>query len=198
MLHFHGNGDLAHNWVDWGNDVAQHTGYSVFLAEYRGYGGLPGRPTYDGVMNDARATLAFLEERYGLSPSEIVLYGHSLGTGVAAQLAAEQGARAVLLESPLTSIVAAGQRSFIPPFSYVVPYISRIHWAPVDDVRKIQAPVWVACGDCDEVCPASMSEEVYAAALHQGEYLLVPQAEHGNVVDIGGDDYWAWLIRALN
>jgi fermentation-respiration switch protein FrsA (DUF1100 family) len=197
ILHFHGNGDLAHNWIDWAHQIAQRTGWSVFLAEYRGYGGLPGRPTYDGVMHDSRATLALLQERYGVLPNDIVLYGHSLGTGVAAQLAAEQGARTVLLEAPLTSIIDAGQRSFIPPFSYVVPWISRIHWAPVDDVRKIQSPVWVTCGDCDVVCPASMSEEVYAAALHKGEYLLVPTAEHGNVVDVGGEKYWEWLRRAL-
>ena len=197
MVHFHGNGDLAHFWIHWAHQVAHQTGWSVFLAEYRGYGGLPGRPTYEGVMRDARATMALVEERYRLTPHEIVLYGHSLGTGVVAQLAAERGARAVLLEAPITSIVDAGRRSFMAPFSFFVPWISRIHFAPVDQVSKTQSPVWIVCGDCDEVAPASMSEEVFAAAARRGELLLVTGARHNDIADSGGEKYWQWMSRAL-
>lgn len=197
ILHFHGNGDLAHTWVGWAQEAARRTGYSVFLAEYRGYGGLPGRPTYEGVMRDARATLAFLQTQYGIAPNEIVFYGHSLGTGVATQLAAEQGARAVLLEAPITSIVDAGCRGFIAPFSFVIPWICRIHFAPVDQVRRIEAPVSIVCGDMDEVAPPSMSKSVLAAALHPGEFLLVEGAQHDDISDSGGEKYWQWLSRAL-
>jgi len=197
IIHFHGNGDLASSWIDWGQEVARRTGYSVFLAEYRGYGGLPGRPSYDGVMRDARATMGFLQERYGVRPNDIVLYGHSLGTGVATQLAAEQGARAVLLEAPITSIVDAGRRSFVAPLSFVIRWISRIHFAPVDHVRNIQSPVWIVCGDVDQVAPASMSKSVFAAALNPGEFLLVEGAQHNDVADCGGEEYWEWLSRAL-
>ncbi len=197
ILHFHGNGDLADSWIDWAQDVARRTGWSVFLAEYRGYGGLPGRATYEGVMLDAHATLALLHERFGANPSDVVLYGHSLGTGVAAQLAAEQGARAVLLEGPITSVADAGRRSFPPPISFAISWISRIDFAPIDHVRKFQSPVWVACGDLDRVTGVSMSRSVFSAALHQGELLLVPGAGHGDVADRGGEAYWAWIRRAL-
>jgi fermentation-respiration switch protein FrsA (DUF1100 family) len=197
ILHFHGNGDLANNWIDWAREVAQRTGWPVFLAEYRGYGGLPGRPTYDGIMRDARATLAVLQDRYGVRASDVVLYGHSLGTGVAAQLAAEQDARAVLLEAPISSIVDMGRRSFMPPFSLVVPWICRMHFAPVDHVCKAESPVWVVCGDVDEVVPASMSRSVFSAARHKGEFCLIAGARHGDVADRGGEEYWKWVGRAL-
>jgi len=197
ILHFHGNGDLAHTWVGWAQEAARRTGDSVFLAEYRGYGGLPGRPTYERVMRDARATMAFVQERYGVTADEIVLYGHSLGTGVATQLAAEQGAREVLLEAPITSIVDAGCRSFIAPLSFVIPWICRIHFAPVDQVRRIEAPVSIVCGEKDEVAPPSMSQSVFAAALHPGEFLLVERAGHDDIAESAGEKYWQWFSRAL-
>lgn len=197
ILHFHGNGDLADSWVDWARDVAERTGWSVFLAEYRGYGGLPGRPTYDGLMRDARAALAFVRTEYGLPARKVVLYGHSLGTGVATELAVEQGAQAVLLEAPMTSVLDVGRHTLGPPLSWVVPLISRIHFAPLDRVRSIQAPVSVACGDRDDVAPAWMGRSVFDAALRKGEFLLVLGAQHGDVSDRGGERYWEWLRKAL-
>ena len=197
ILHFHGNGDLADSWVDWAQETAERTGWSVFLAEYRGYGGLSGRPTYDGVMRDARAALALVEARYGVGAGEVVLYGHSLGTGVATQLAVQRGARAVVLEAPITSMVDVGRRTLGPPLSWVMPLISRIDLVPVDDVRIIDAPVWVVCGGRDEVAPAWMGRSVFDAATRKGEFLLVPDARHGNVMDRGRDAYWAWLHQAL-
>ncbi len=197
ILHFHGNGDLADSWIDWAREAAGQTGWSLFLAEYRGYGGLPGRPTYDGVIQDGRAALAVLEARYGLTPGEIVLYGHSLGSGLATQLAVEQGVRAVVLEAPFTSAADVIRRTFGPPLSWVLPFISRIDIAPVDQVRSIDAPVWVVCGGEDEVAPAWMGRSVFDAALRKGEFLLVPEARHGNVAERGGDQYWEWLGEAL-
>jgi len=193
----HGNGDLADSWIDWAREVAARTGRSVLLAEYRGYGGLPGRPTYEGVMRDARATRALVQARYGLPPGEVILYGHSLGTGVATQLAVEQGARAVLLEAAITSVDDVGRLALGPPLSWLLPLISRIDFAPVDDVRTIDAPVWVVCGGDDELAPAWMGRSVFDAALRKGKFLLVPQARHGNVAERGGDEYWGWLGQAL-
>jgi fermentation-respiration switch protein FrsA (DUF1100 family) len=197
ILHFHGNGDLADSWVDWAREVAERTGWSVFLVEYRGYGGLPGGPTYDRVMRDARAALALVQARYGLAAGEVVLYGHSLGSGVATRLAVEQGARAVMLEAPMTSVVDVGRRNLGPPLSWVLPLISRVDFAPVDDVRRIDAPLWVACGADDDVLPASMGRSVFAAAKRKGEFLLVPNAGHADLPERGGDIYWQWFRRAL-
>lgn len=197
ILHFHGNGDLADSWIDWARELAERTGWSVFLAEYRGYGGLPGRPTFDGVMRDARAALTLLQTEYGLAPDQIVLYGHSLGTGVATQLAVERGARAVVLEAPITSVVDVGRQNLGPPLSMVLPLISRIHLTPLEDVRRIQVPVFVVSGGRDEVAPAKMGRRVFDAAARKGEYLLVAGGQHGDLSRRGGERYWELVQNAL-
>lgn len=194
---FHGNGDLADSWIDWGQDVAARTGWSVFIPEYRGYGGLAGYPTADGVLQDARAALHVLGSRYGAQPSEIVFHGHSLGSAIAAQIAGESGARAVLLEAPMTSIVEVGQRNFGAPMSWFLPLISRIHLAPILHVPRIGAPVWVALGERDQVVPPSMARAVYAAAPRKGQLLVVHDAGHNDIGPRGGASYRLWLDAAL-
>lgn len=193
----HGNGDLADSWIDWGRDVATRTGWSVFIPEYRGYGGLPGYPTSEGVLQDSRAALHLLGSRYGVKPNEIVFYAHSLGTGIAAQLADEAGAKALILEAPMTSILAVGQRNFGPPLSWFLPMISRIDLAPIVHVPRVRAPVWVAFGERDDVVPPEMARAVYAAAPRKGQLLVVPSAGHNDVGPRGGDRYRAWLDAAL-
>jgi fermentation-respiration switch protein FrsA (DUF1100 family) len=198
ILHFHGNGDLADSWLDWAEEVAQRTGLSVFLAEYRGYGGLPGRPTFEGLMRDARAALSVLDTEFGTDPSEVVLYAHSLGTGVATHLALEHTVRALVLEAPITSVVDVARRNLGPPLSWVVPLISRIPLAPVEAVRSIHVPVSVVSGERDDVAPSWMGREVFDAAIQKGDFLLIPQGEHGNLSTVGGDQYWEFVEKALN
>lgn len=193
----HGNGDLADSWIDWGWEVTTRTGWSVFIPEYRGYGGLPGYPTGEGVIQDSRAALHLLASRYGAKPDDIVFYAHSLGTGIAAQLADEAGARALILEAPMTSVLAVGQRNFGPPISWFLPLISRIDLAPIVHVARVRAPVWVAFGDRDEVVPPSMARAVYAAAPRKGHLLVVAGAGHNDVGARGGNSYRAWLDAAL-
>lgn len=195
---FHGNGDLADSWIDWGQDVAARTGWSVFIPEYRGYGGLGGYPTAEGVLQDARAALHVLGSRYGAQPNEIVFHGHSLGSAIAAQIAGESGARALMLEAPMTSIVEVGQRNFGLPISWFLPLISRIHLAPIVHVPRVGAPVWVALGERDDVVPPSMARAVYAAAKRKGQLLAVSNAGHNDIGARGGASYRRWIEAALS
>ena len=197
IIVFHGNGDLADSWVDWAHLAASHTGRPVFLAEYRGYGGLAGRATYTGVMQDARAALDVISKRYGLRAQQIVLFGHSLGSGVATKLATERGAQALVLEAPMTSLADMGARNFGPPMSWVLPLISRSPFSPIDGVRTLGVPVSVAVGGKDDVIPPEMGRAVHAAAAHKGELLEIATAGHGDVSDRGGARYWQWLVRAV-
>jgi fermentation-respiration switch protein FrsA (DUF1100 family) len=57
--------------------------------------------------------------------------------------------------------------------------------------------VWVAHGDRDLIIPVRMGREVFEAAAHRGELLIVPGAGHNDVADVGGRDYWRWLARAV-
>ena len=87
LLCFHGNADLAAWQLEWGREVARRSGHSVFLAEYRGYYALGGRPTYRTSQLDADAAYRAALADSGSNSDQISFFGHSLGSGVAAELA---------------------------------------------------------------------------------------------------------------
>ena len=89
---------------------------TVLVYDYRGYGKSTGRPTETGVLTDARAARRWLAARAGVRESDVVIAGHSLGTGVAVDLAAADGARGLILEGAFTSLpdVAASHVPFLP------------------------------------------------------------------------------------
>lgn len=89
LIAFHGNADLAAWQIPWGKEVARRTGWRVLLTEYRGYGGAGGVPDYQGVRRDARAAWRFAREHLASSTRSFALFGHSLGSAVATELADE-------------------------------------------------------------------------------------------------------------
>lgn len=147
LVFLHGNGDSAATVADVGSLFAA-AGFDTFVAEFRGYGGCPGDPSEAGWRRDARAAVRVASERTGVAPADLVLVGQSLGTGVAAALAAEGVGRTVVLLSPYTSILElAGQRAPAP-----------LAWLAVRDVFDSRArllaarqPVLVLHGTSDTV-----------------------------------------------
>jgi len=196
ILVFHGNADLAAWWLPWAARAARETSACVMLAEYRGYAGLVGPPSYDGVSRDALAALTFLRERLHLEPKQIAYYGHSLGSAVAAELAAEAPPRALVLQSPFTSARSMAKRMLMPGVSRVWRAVSRVHYDTERHVAQLDAPVSVAHGDRDIVIPVRMGREVFGAARRPGELLIVTGAGHNDVDEVGGAGYWEWFRRA--
>ena len=197
LLVFHGNADLAAWRVPWAREVARRTGRLVVLAEYRGYGGLPGPPTAAGVGRDARAALRAVREELGVPAGRVALYGHSLGSAVAAELAAEAPPEVLVLEAPFTSARAMARIVTTRAVELVWGLISRVPYDTERRVAALDAPVWVVHGERDLIIPARMGRSVYAAARQKGELLIVPRAGHNDVADAGGEEYWRWLERAL-
>ena len=198
LLAFHGNADLAILQVAWANEVARRTGLTVMLAEYRGYMGLPGRPSYAGSQLDAEAAWRFARDTLGVSPDRMAFFGHSLGTAVATELAAKHHPAALLLQSPFTSArdmagIMVGRR----PTGVTWKLVSRLHFDTGAQVARLDVPVSVVHGELDRLIPTHMGKTVFAAAKQKGEWLLVPSASHNDVVESGGDAYWNWITRAL-
>jgi pimeloyl-ACP methyl ester carboxylesterase len=197
VIVFHGNADLASSWIGWGGEVAERTGLTVVAAEYRGYGGLPGTPTYEGSKLDARAAYAFVRDSLGARPEHVFIYGHSLGSAIGAELAAEVRPRALLLESPLTSARAMARIVVARPVVALWRVIARVHYDTEARVRALDAPVHVAHGERDAVIPVHMGRAVHAAARVKGGLLIVRGAGHNDVQHAAGGDYWRWLGGAL-
>lgn len=196
LLCFHGNADLAALQVPWARQVHARTGYAVVLAEYRGYGGLRGKPTYAGSLLDAEAAYAATRESAGGS-ARIAFFGHSLGSAVAAELAMRHEPSALLLKAPFTSAREMAPRVITPPLAMAFRLISRVHYDTRTAVAASDAPVWVVHGTSDGVIGVEMGRAVFDAAKNKGGILLVDDADHSDLAERGGSAYWDWIERAL-
>jgi uncharacterized protein len=197
LIAFHGNADLAAWQIPWAQEVVERTGAAVLVPEYRGYAGIPGTPTYETAAADARGALAFART---LGAHEIVLYGHSLGTALVAELAMQMRDRppkALLLVSPFTSARDMATRMLVPTLPWLWRRISRVHYDTRAIVSQIGSPVHVAHGSRDLNIPVRMGREVHAAARRRGDLLIVEGAGHNDVADLAGERYWQWLVRGV-
>jgi uncharacterized protein len=174
-------------------------GFGLLLAGYRGYGGNPGNPTEDGLYADGRAQLAFLAGK-GVGPEQWVLYGESLGGGVALQLALEQAAKtpvaAVVLESPFTSMgdAAAAHYPFVPARTLV-----KDRFDSLDKIGRIRTPLFVAHGEDDNVVPVAQGKRLFQAARTPKESHWIAGAGHNDLYDHGAAAMViAFLDRMVN
>lgn len=197
LVCFHGNADLAVWQLDWARAVERHTRYAVFLAEYRGYMSLGGSPTYSSTKLDARAAYDHLRIGFGVDRTRMAYFGHSLGSGVAAELAEIHPPAALLLQSPFSSARAMARLIVWPPIAVVWRAISRIHFDTKRAVSELDVPVSVAHGRRDRIVPFRMGVEVYEAAKRKGQLLVVERAGHNDIADIAGEAYWHWVVEAL-
>ena len=198
VIAFHGNADLAIRQVEWANEIVRRTGTAVMIAEYRGYMGLEGKPTYQGSRLDADAAYRFATESLHVQPASIAFFGHSLGTAIAAELAARNQPAALILQSPFTSArdmsrIIIGRR----PADLTWNAVSRLHFDTENTVPTLNVPVSVAHGDRDRLIPPRMGRVVFEAAKVKGKWLLVPGGSHNDVEQTGGEAYWDWLVSAL-
>jgi fermentation-respiration switch protein FrsA (DUF1100 family) len=197
MLAFHGNAELARWAIPWAEEVVRRTAVCVMLAEFRGYDGLQGPPTYTGVADDARAARAYLIHTVGVPPAAVTYYGFSLGTAVATELASDFCPRGLILQAPFTSARDMARRMKVPGIALLWRIVSRVHYDTISRVRTLGCAVSVAHGDRDMVIPCWMGRAVHAAAAKKGELLIVHGAGHNQLAELGGESYWAWLEGAL-
>jgi pimeloyl-ACP methyl ester carboxylesterase len=197
LICFHGNADLAIWQLDWAVEVERRTNYAVFLAEYRGYMSLGGSPTYSNTKLDAQAAYDHLVSALGVEPGRIAYFGHSLGSAIAAELAEVHPPRTLVLQSPFSSARAMARLIVSPPVVLAWKAISRIHFDTEQVVSRLDVPVSVAHGKRDRIVPFRMGVEVYEAAKQKGEFLLLDQAGHNDVAEVGGEKYWSWFKAAL-
>jgi fermentation-respiration switch protein FrsA (DUF1100 family) len=198
LIAFHGNADLAVRQIGWAEEIVHLTGIPVMIAEYRGYMGLAGRPTYEGSKLDAEAAYRYATDHLKSGPASIVFFGHSLGTAIATELAVVHRPAALLLQSPFTSArdmatLIAGK----PVTALTWRFVSRVHFDTVRGVSSLDVPVSVAHGGRDRVIPSRMGRQVYESAKIKGEWLFVPAASHSDVPLRAGGEYWQWITSAL-
>lgn len=152
---FHGNGSDTSDFAELGERF-QARGWGVVLASYRGFSGNPGSPSEAGLMADARAILAAVGDPGG----PVILWGHSLGSGVAARMAAEGRGAALVLESPYTSVADRAAQLY-PIFPVRLLIKDKFDTAAL--VPDIKVPVLVIHSMDDRTIPVAMGRAVAAS-----------------------------------
>jgi len=177
FLYFHGNGASLRWRLDRFRALIAD-GSGLVALSYRGYGGSSGRPTEAGLIEDGAAAYAFTAARY--RPERIVIWGESLGTGVAVAIAGDKPVGQVVLQSPFTSAVDIGtQRYWFVPVQLLMKDQFR------SDLRigKVTAPVLVMHGDRDGVVPFAFGQRLYDMISAPKRFVPFPGAGHD---DLGG------------
>jgi fermentation-respiration switch protein FrsA (DUF1100 family) len=185
IIYFHGNaGSIIDRAVK--TLLPVQAGYGYLMAEYRGYGGNPGQPSEQGLYNDARAWIAFVQEQ-GIPTSRLVYHGESLGTGVAVQMASEIKPKALMLEAPFTSVAS------VASYYYPILPVKRLLRHPFDSLSKaasLDMPVLIYHGTRDIVVPYRFGQKLFSAIPSTAKkFVTVTGAGHANLYDHGAADH---------
>jgi fermentation-respiration switch protein FrsA (DUF1100 family) len=175
VVYFPGNGGaLANRARRFASLVEDGTG--LVALSYRGYGGSSGSPSEEGILNDARAVHAFASERY--PAARLVLWGESLGTGVAVALAAEKDFAKVVLEAPFTSTadIAAATYPIVP-----VRLLMKDQFRSDERIGKVKEPVLVIHGARDNVIPIEYGRRLFERIESPKRFVNLPNATHAGL-----------------
>ena len=178
LLYFHGNaGGLSGRSYRF--ERYRNAGFGVMMLSYRGYSGSSGSPSETANYADARLAYDSLIAR-GLKPQDIFLYGESLGSGVATQLATQVPVAGVVLDAPYTSIVDVGaaQYPFLP-----VRLLLTDRYDSASRIARINAPLLILHGARDQVVPVTMGRKLNELAREPKRYVEFPAGGH---VDLDG------------
>jgi fermentation-respiration switch protein FrsA (DUF1100 family) len=159
---------------------------------YRGYGGSTGSPNEEGLFADARAAYEFAATRY--PSARRVLWGESLGTGVAVAIATEKKADALILEAPFTS-TADIAASIYPIFP--VRLLMKDQFHSDERIGKVSAPLLVLHGEQDYVVPISYGEKLYSLARDPKKFVRFPRGGHEDLNDYGAVDAAREFLKSL-
>lgn len=176
IVHFHGNAETADANAALAREL-EKKGFNVVLVEYRGYGRSKGAsPNEEGLYLDALAVLDALATK-GIGADKIVLWGQSLGTGVAVEMAKRGKGSRLVLVAPFTSTVDLAKRvvPFLPSSMVMADRFESIAKAPA-----IDAPAFVVHGDIDDVIPFEQGERLSKAFPH-GTFMKVLEGRHDNL-----------------
>ena len=180
ILMFLGNGDnlgiAAPNLRAMGDD-----GSGVLAVAYRGYSGSTGSPSEAGLRKDAEAAYRLAASL--VPPERIVLFGYSLGSGVAVPLAARHPVAALVLFAPFSSAVAIAMQDY--PF-LPVRLLMKDQFRSIEVIDKVNVPILVLHGEHDQVVPIPFGRELYAAAPEPKRFRSLPEADHFTLFRDGG------------
>jgi uncharacterized protein len=188
VIYFHGNGGNI-NTVGWLAEALSERGFNSLLFDYRGYGKSEGRATDErAIYADATAAYDYLVNERDVRPEQIVLYGQSLGTTAAVDLAGRKPCGALILESGLSSAedMAVLILPSVPRWVY---RYGQNHFESARKLSEVRVPVLVAHGARDRTIPVEQGRKLYEAAREPKRLIILPEASHNDMIATGGREY---------
>ena len=159
ILYFHGNAGKLENRIHKLNHF-KDMDVNFLIIAWRGFSGNEGKPSEKGLYIDGSSAIAWLKS-LGLTEKDIILYGESLGTGVATHMAQDNDYAGLVLETPFTSMTEAA-KNFYP---YIpVEILLRDKYKNDKKIKNISIPVLVMHGEVDQIVPFWMGKKIYELA----------------------------------
>ncbi len=193
LLLLHGNaGNIsmrlfkAKDWVT--------NGVSVFLLDYRGYGKSEGSiKKGSDLMADSRAAVTWLNQR-GFQNRQVILYGESIGSAPAVELASQEAFHSLILESAFTSMEELGKKHYGPVAGM---FLGDFKLDNETIIGKARCPVFILHGTQDEIAPFSMAEKLYEKAPGPKEIFAIQDGTHNELSVIAGKDFFEKPLRFI-
>ncbi|RAL25223.1 alpha/beta hydrolase [Lujinxingia litoralis] len=176
VLYFHGNAGSLRSWKAVAADIVP-LGYDVFIVDYRGFGKSSGRITEAGLYEDGRAAYGALLA-LGYAGEDVILYGRSIGSGVATQLATEVSARALVLESPFTRLLDVAREQM----PWALPQLTlRFHFNNAEKLAGVELPVLLLHGSRDELIGPHHSRALAGVLEERANLVIVEGGGHNDL-----------------
>ena len=159
ILFLHGNAGSLENRIHKINNF-KDMNINFLLLAWRGFSGNKGQPTEQNLYEDARSAIRWLESK-GIKENNIIIYGESLGTGIATEIAQNKNFAGIILESPFTSMIEAGKTKY--PF-LPVRFLLKDKYESNKKIKNIKSPILIMHGKVDNIVPFYMGEKMYELA----------------------------------
>jgi len=177
ILYCHGNGTHVAYTAEFLAEMRDEFQVSIFAFDYRGYGRSEGKPAEKGILEDADAAQEWLAKRAGIEKKDVVLMGRSLGGGIALHLAAENGARGVILQNTFTSLhdAAASHYPWVP-----VRLLMKNPYDSLSRISRYSGPLFISHGTADRIVPFAHGQKLFAAAPGPKEFFEIAGGDHND------------------
>lgn len=190
IYYLKGNSKSVKGWGKFAKDFVSK-GYSFFMVDYRGFGKSSGKRTEATLYNDAQHIYKWLSTQY--PENEIVVYGRSMGSGIAARITSWNKPKMLILDSPYFSFVYHIKRyAFILPLKFLLKYQIRTD----QFIKKVTCPVFIIHGKRDRLIPFNQSEKLKNQKPEKIEVYPVDKAHHNNLPEFS--EYHERLYDILN
>ena len=194
LIWFHGNAGNVGDRLENMKLLYDHLGVNILIFDYLGYGLSDGRISEKGTYLDGEGALRYLRSRPDVHSDRVVLFGHSLGSAVAVDVASRNDVSGLILESPFTSVPDIAKRWF----RFLPGFLIRIKYNSLSKILDINAPLLVLHGDRDEVVPIELGQRLFKAAAEPKELYVIQGAGHNDTYRVGGEEYLATLKRFVD